>query len=187
MLVPPKTQVDGRPGGQAQAGWSPTHAPLTGQETHCPAQHLSKGEQTLPHTPQLLMFVRVSTHCPPQRVVPVGQEHWPPTCEQTGRPCNRRRCSTCLGRCMGGAPRHAAGMEDAAAASAAGMVRRGADCLLQSQQLSPGWQTPGPHCACRFPIASKELETKSDHRRESCYPHYVLSMEGRFPRLSAVP
>lgn len=187
MPVFAKTQVDGRSVGQSQAGLSPTHSPFTGQETHCPAQHLSKGEQTLPHPPQSFWFVRVSTHCPPQRVLPVGQEQvgyglsvlwqtWPPV--------------------------HSALLQQASAGKQPALMPPGAQQArppVQGPKHCPGipgrstQQSWGPQCgmhssACRFPLASNsKARPKAIVAAKAATALSPSLMEGRFSRSSAVP
>jgi hypothetical protein len=78
--VSPKTHVVGRSGGQRQLGVKRSQTQSAGAKTHFPAQHcVEKSEQGLPHAPQLLRSVLVSTHVPPQKVFPLGQTHMPTT------------------------------------------------------------------------------------------------------------
>jgi hypothetical protein len=59
---------------QWETGWPKMQFPKTGQKTHLPEQQEVKSRHLLPHTPQSRSSLLVSTHVPPQRVLPLGQE-----------------------------------------------------------------------------------------------------------------
>lgn len=86
----------------------PEQTPPDGQLAHLPPQHRSPVRQLIPHIPQWLVLLRVSTHVPLQRVHPSGQPASPPSTSVEPSPSTgasiacgpSRPASTCVGASM---------------------------------------------------------------------------------------